>query len=327
MENKLITVIIPIYNVQQYLPKCIESVLNQTYSNLEIILVDDGSSDLSGSICDEYAERDKRIKVVHQETGGVSSARNTGLDHATGEFICWVDSDDYISSSLVAELYALVMKYDVNIAACNYLQGTEREYQFKSQDNNTPQLLSTEQAFDYLYKDGHHTFIVNASWGKLIKKNLYEGLRYPEGRIFEDIHVTYQLIGKCDSIIYTDEVLYYYFKHSKSIMHSPFDKHKQDYLDALEARITYFREKKYYDLYEKARISFLHSLMWEFSRSKDILKDKKSTDYIIEKYRQYYKEGDHNPLYKHETVKYMSDFNRNPYLLDIKQKIKSKLGK
>ncbi|MDO4413670.1 MAG: glycosyltransferase family 2 protein [Erysipelotrichaceae bacterium] len=325
--NELISVIIPFYNIGQYIGKAIASVLDQTYENFELLLIDDGSTDQSGEISYDYALKDKRIRVIHQKNSGIASARNTGIDEAKGSYICWVDSDDYISRYLLEDLYHTVQSEDVPIAVCEYIQGPDRDYQFKKYEEQA-EMISVQKAFEFLYeKDGHNTFITNASWGKLIRADLYDGIRYPDGKIFEDIYVTYRLIGKCDKIAFLKGIRYYYFKHPKSIMHSPFSAKRQDYLPALEERISYFSSHGLNELSEKARISYLHSLIWEFSRAKDILKDKQRTSDIITSYRKYYRDGDFNPDVSGETKEYMAAFNKNPYMLDLKEKIKRKLGK
>lgn len=324
--QSLISVIIPVYNVQEYLEKCIESVLNQTYKNLEIILVDDGSTDNSPVICDDFAKQDKRVKVIHQTNHGVSNARNAGLNASTGNYIFWIDSDDYIKENCIEKLYALLQKYDADMSICNYIQGSDRDYKFIEQ-NDDEEVFNSEQGLEYIYKDHHYSFIMAASWAKLIKTSLYEGLNYPNGKIFEDIYMSHHLISRCNKIAYKNEIMYYYYQWPESILGKKLYKEKLDYLGAFKERIHFFESLGYEDLKEKARIQYLHSLIWEFSRAKDILHDQEMVKYIIKEYRKYYTLGTVNNEVKHETKSYMFMFYISPYGRDFMDKVKSKMSK
>lgn len=207
MNNK-ISIIIPIYNVEKYLKRCLDSVVNQTYKYIEIILVNDGSPDNCGKICDEYAKIDSRIKVIHKENGGLSSARNAALDIVSGEYIMFVDSDDWISENSLEQLNEYInMDYDIiNFKFSFVEEKTENIIEFNGRTENSYEcdLLSY---IDKLFSGELDFFI----WNKLYKRDLFDGVRFPEGRNYEDLATIYKLYFKAKSIIVTDFTLYYYW--------------------------------------------------------------------------------------------------------------------
>lgn len=325
MNNELISVIIPIYNVENYLYDSIQSVLRQTYKNIELILIDDGSTDESLSICKKFQIEDKRIKIITQSNQGISYTRNVGLREAAGKYIIWVDSDDYIKKDMIEKLYYLIKKNDADMSICNYIKGSDRDYKF--QDGNGSELIfDGKQGLDYLYKDNHFSFIMAASWCKLIKKSLYEGLEYPNGKLFEDIYMSHYLIQRCQKIVFIDQIMYYYYQWSESILGTNFHIGKLDYLDWFKERIAFFKKLHYDELQEKARLQYLHALMWEYSRVKDILHDNDCAKKIVKEYKENYTFGTYNPLFTHETKWYMLKFYISPYLTNLLDKVKSKLG-
>ena len=182
MNYYLISVIVPIYKVEKYLHKCIDSILAQTYTNLEIILVDDGSPDNCGKICDEYAAKDSRIKVIHQPNGGLSAARNAGLDIATGDYIGFVDSDDYIAPDMYEKLYNALVKNDADMAICDYQRfGNELPYDEMSL---TTEVITGLQAMEKQNTVINCSFVV--AWSKLYKSFIFSNVRFPVGKINED---------------------------------------------------------------------------------------------------------------------------------------------
>lgn len=232
MDNlELISVIIPVYNVEQYLVRCMNSVLNQTYKNLEIILVDDGSTDNSGIMCDEYAEKDSRVKVIHKSNGGLSSARNAGLDIAKGEYIGFVDSDDWISADMYSMLYELINRGNYDISIC----GIARTYD--SQSNAFYEKSFIEKITEYSSiafqkkilkvntQDSNH-YAVN----KLYSKKVFKNARYPNGLIDEDVEGTFLAVLDSEYIIETNKVGYFYWVNPQSITTSRFSKKQFDYL-------------------------------------------------------------------------------------------------
>lgn len=214
-----ISVIIPVYNVEIYLSKCINSVRKQTHRNLEIILVNDGSTDRCGSICEEYAALDNRIKVIHQNNGGLADARNTGIDAATGEFLAFVDSDDWIDEDMYAVLYNLISKHEADVAMCRV-----REYSKKGIiDESTSDIVvcGPEDALELMVSRKKNYKLEHAVTNKLIKQELIQNFRFQTGKLMEDLYFTPPLIYKSEKCVYIDAAKYNYLTdRQESIMNS-----------------------------------------------------------------------------------------------------------
>ena len=226
MEKALITVVIPVYNVEDYLAKCIDSVLSQSYSFLEIILVDDGSTDSCGQMCDKYAEKDKRIKVIHKSNGGLSSARNSGIDIASGKYIAFVDSDDYIHPLMFQQLIHIAQEYDVPLVCCDYTST-----RFPDEEKYNVEFFNTQEAVDHLLDDtGYKCF----AWNKIYERSLFNGIRYPLGKLYEDISTTYKLFKRARKIAYFNNQLYFYSIRTGSISRYKFSSRDRDLLDAID---------------------------------------------------------------------------------------------
>ena len=204
-NEQKISVIVPVYNVEPYLRKCLDSIINQTYRNLQIILVDDGSPDNCGAICDEYAAKDSRIEVIHQGNGGVSAARNAGLRLAVGDYIGWVDSDDWIEPDMYEYLLENALKYGADIAVCSRLECFKERKRFKGWHQIV--LLDMEQALERLLQSDEMN---NLLWDKLWRKDLFSGVVFPEGRTFEDIAVMHILFAKAQKVVCLPEAKYNY---------------------------------------------------------------------------------------------------------------------
>lgn len=243
-----ISVIIPVYKVEQYLERCVESVRNQTYQNIEIILVDDGSPDACPQMCEEFAAKDERIRVIHQENKGLSGARNTGIDHAKGEYLAFLDSDDLWSVHFLESLYRALKEHDADIAQCRweYMHG---DCIIEAYDANAKRECFTgREMLANLYIQTGAYYVV--AWNKLYKKELFENIRYPEGRINEDEATTYKLFDQAKKCVVVDNALYGYFvgSGSTSITRSGFNLKKLDFRLAQKERIAYFIEKDYKEL-------------------------------------------------------------------------------
>ena len=213
--EELISVIVPVYNVEKYVEKCVESIINQTYKNIEIILVDDGSTDNSGKIIDNISLKDNRIKVIHKENGGLSDARKAGLDICNGKYIGFVDSDDSIHKKMYEILYKNIKKYSANISICR-IEKTETDKVFctrKYEYASDPILLSSKIAIEELFMDK----IDVSSCNKLFKADLFANIRFPYGKTNEDFAVLYKLFLNSTNIIYTSKAMYYYIERSNSI--------------------------------------------------------------------------------------------------------------
>ena len=218
----LLSIIVPIYNVEQYLDRCIQSILNQTYQNLEIILVDDGATDCSGAIADSYAAKDKRIKVFHKENGGLSDARNYGLEHVTGDYILFIDSDDFIVNIMCERLITVASSNNADIVSCNY-------YIYRGDDDISIHNMSVQDdkrtftGMDMLryYLLKTEPFDLNVVWNKIFKLDLFNGVepvRFPKGRVQEDNFTIFRLFLNANSIVTVNEPLYYYVQRAGSIM-------------------------------------------------------------------------------------------------------------
>ena len=198
-----------------YLKKCLDSIAAQTYKNLEIILIDDGSPDNCGRICDEYAANDPRVKVIHKQNGGMSDARNTGLDNATGEYLTFIDSDDYVSENFVDTLLNALRDNDADMSVCSFVYAAEDGRVLNSfVKNGTTEKMDRKQALFELLKS---TRLSNSPWAKLYRTSLFEGIRYPYGEVFEDLHTTYKLFLKCDSVAFVGSPMYFYLYRADSI--------------------------------------------------------------------------------------------------------------
>jgi len=216
----LISVIIPIYKVENYLRRCVDSVLSQTYSNIEIILIDDGSPDRCGEICDEYAKKDGRIKVIHKENGGLSDARNAGIEIAQGKYITFLDSDDWIHPKYLERLYNLLKATAADISVCNFTR-TSREDVQKEESNPVINVFTNLEALEHLTDELYVQMVV--AWGKLYKRKLFDGIRFPVGKIHEDEFTTYKLLYKAKRVVVTSEQLLYYWQREDSIMGAGFN--------------------------------------------------------------------------------------------------------
>lgn len=206
MENSLISVIVPVYNVEDFLDECIKSIVNQTYKYLEIILVDDGSSDNSPEICDAWAKKDSRIKVIHKENSGAAAARNTALDIATGDYLGFVDSDDYISETMFEELLDAILKTDSKISYCNIFRlASDGSYWAMSPITNEKKLNICQSVNSIFYGAIDTSFC-----SKLFEKSLFNGVRFPEGETNEEFPILIPIIDKADGLYYIGKALYYY---------------------------------------------------------------------------------------------------------------------
>lgn len=238
----LITIVVPIYNIEKYVEKCIESIIGQTYKNIEIILVDDGSKDNSGKICDEFATKDHRIKVIHKENGGLSDARNKGLEVARGKYIVFVDGDDYIEQDMIEDLYSNLKENNLKIAVCGAYRviGNKKNF-FKKTYNK--KIFSKEEALIKII-DERNDFRVWA-WNKMYDISLFKNIRYPLRKIYEDVGTTYKLIDLVDEVIYTGKQSYNYCDRADSITGIEiFNEKELNRIEMCEEMCDYI-EKKY----------------------------------------------------------------------------------
>lgn len=228
--NELISVIVPVYNVEQYLEKCVNSIINQTYKNLEIILVDDGATDSSGNMCDELAKSDNRIKVYHKENGGLSDARNYGVERATGDYIGFVDSDDYIDSEMYEKLYEAIKKENVDVAECSLKVIYPGKIELFTDEKYYKVLGKTEYLEEYLTIKK----IFGSVWTKLIKSDVAKKLVFPKGKLYEDTYYAYDLIEKVDRYVIMNNPYYNYLMRENSITNAKFNPRILDLIEIVE---------------------------------------------------------------------------------------------
>lgn len=228
--DDLVTVIIPVYNMRERVTRCVDSITAQTYRNLQIILIDDGSTDGSGEICEELAASDMRIQTVRQTNGGLSAARNTGLDKACGSWVAFVDSDDYISPYFVDDMLTGALQYNCDIAIGNFAEVSEDDADAAPfrRVMSARRITGREACLRHFGKDA---LLLNTSWGKLFRTSLWEGVRFPHGRINEDVFVSHMLLYGAAGVVLTDAVLYAYVQTRDSIMRSRFTANRLDVLD------------------------------------------------------------------------------------------------
>lgn len=243
-QEIFVSIIVPVYDVEEYLVECIESILAQTWKHFEIILVDDGSTDSSGKMCDEYAEKYNCIFVIHKKNGGLSSARNAGIDVARGNYLAFIDSDDVVHPDYLRELVKIVEKENADLVACDFCVGTLCQW------NVTPEIRYDIRCNkDALRKMNDNDVVVTVAWNKLYQAKFFKqyGLRYPEGKIHEDMFLTPQVLCHTEKMVITNQKLYFYRQRKNSIMNSSFSMKQLDALDAIEFRIKLFEnwdEKK-----------------------------------------------------------------------------------
>ncbi|WP_035416120.1 glycosyltransferase [Bacillus sp. MB2021] len=285
-----ISVIVPIYNVENYLDMCIKSILNQTYSNLEIILVDDGSPDNCGSICEKYASKDDRIKVIHKKNGGLSDARNVGVLAATGDFISFIDADDYIDLKFYEIMMNLMINNNVDIVQCDYEMVYENKFDVIEQmDANYKELIYVKEfeILNNLYNENYGRTVV--VWNKLYKRWIFEELNFPIGKHHEDELTTYKVLHRAKRFLITDRKLYYYVQRENSIMGNNFNYKRLDIIDAYYNQIHFFAENNLIELKEKA-INRLEAIV-RGSMNRVIIYNIDNKNKILTGLIEYYKEN------------------------------------
>ena len=279
-EKALISVIIPVYKVEKYVEKCIQSVINQTYENLQIILVDDGSPDNCGKICDEYAKKDHRIEVIHKSNGGLSDARNKGLEIAKGEYIGFGDSDDYIEADMYEVLYNLLKQYNADVSICNFYTVSQGKISVKNADNGINEYNRIEILKEILLDKNIQSY----AWNKLYKKELFDEIKYPIGKKYEDIGTTFFLLEKCNKVVVTGKSEYYYINRQDSIVNNVTETTITDYIELIMQRYDYIEENiKELSSYNK---DYLKRILK--TAEKDIKSLNEVGDYTKKKYEELY---------------------------------------
>lgn len=252
-----ITVIVPVYKVEQYIHRCVESILQQSFCDFDLVLVDDGSPDSCGVICDEYAGRDSRIHVIHQKNGGLSAARNTGIEWAfansDSEWLSFIDSDDWVHKDYLSILLSAAKKNSVHFAACGSYP-TAEFCEDKDVIHAEIQRMNAEDAFC-----DHHAKCMPA-WGKIIKKDLFSDMCFPVGKLNEDAYITHLLLFSGEKVVVCAEKLYYYYSNPTSITRAKWSDRKLDGIEAHEQRLQFFKENHYQKAYRRELEIYIEEL-------------------------------------------------------------------
>jgi len=276
VSAELVSVIIPVYNMKDYLIRCVDSALGQTYGNMQIILIDDGSTDDSGGICDAYRDKDSRVEVIHQVNGGLSAARNAGLERVKGQWITFLDADDYISRRFIEHNLFACLEHDADISVGKFIKdihGNLSEDDFL-QPSQFELITGREAAIRHF---GKYAAFLNTAWGKLSRAALWSDLRFPEGKIIEDVFVSHRLLYSAKKIVLSDARLYAYFLSPGGIMRKPFTLERLDALDAWEEGIRFFKSVGDFELYDIARRVFCNRLFDAYGICKKLLPCERNT--------------------------------------------------
>ena len=294
--NECISVIVPIYNVEKYLSECIESILHQTYKNLEIILVDDGSPDGCGKICDEYEKKDNRIKVNHKKNGGLGDARNKGIKAATGEYLFFVDSDDVLEYLILEKLHDALFQMKAQVAICGFQYidhlGVKKD---KCSATDKLFLASGKEIQKRYFGTYNDSMIYTVAWNKLYRKELFQNIEYPSGVLHEDEFLTLRLLYPAEIIAVIPYIGYLYRMRDESIMDC-FDARRFQLFDAYLARLQFYEEKNEKELWTRTFQLYLHMFEQyvEWQREKESKSDKE----VIKKYRNKLKKFHQNSKYR-----------------------------
>ena len=273
-----VSIIVPVYQVENYIRQCIDSILVQTFTDFELILVDDGSKDKSGQICDEYAVLDQRVKVIHKENGGLSDARNCGMDQAVGNYFMFVDSDDYIAPTMLEYLYKALMNKEADIAVCNFLHFFEEDRKRDFSTNIQSEVLSGAEIF-YSRKNERVYGIWTVAWNKLYKRETLGNVRFRFGKYHEDEFWANDIYQMDIKVVTIPECLYYYRQRDNSIMGRKNIKRDFDILEALQERIAvYFMDERHADQAYKVMIFSLEYL----AESKKLITNKDEENQFLQ---------------------------------------------
>lgn len=323
MEKPLITVIVPVYKVENTLEKCVESIKNQTYKNLEIILVDDGSPDRSGEMCDEFAKADDRIRVIHKANGGQSSARNVGLDSMNGEYVCFVDSDDWIEENMYEKLYSLIIDNEADIACCGIIKeyGNGKIERFDPYYNETDG-VKVYTKFEALKESLRNCKITYSLWDKLYDKKIFDSLRMTVGKIYEDMEIIPKCIEKAERIVYTPELLYHYNQIGESTIRCEFNIRRFAEADVAKEKAEDYKER-YPELYIQALAQYIAISLNIIHKSKGVKECEVRRKELIKIIKSKQPNGVQEFMRRNDRIKYRV-FKFCPFLYEILMKIYDK---
>lgn len=275
--NPLVSVVIPIYNVENYLERCVESIINQTYTNLEIILVNDGSPDNCPNICDNYAKIDNRVRVIHKINGGLSDARNAGLAIAKGDYISFIDSDDWVELSMFEEMVRILLKDGSDIISCGVKWVEEDGTLLRDISNDKSELINNYEAVKEIIVDGK---LKQHVWNKIYKAELIRDIPFEKGKYHEDVYWSYQVFGVANKVSLITKSYYNYVQRANSIMGEGYSVKRLDALDAMRNRCDYIKQN-YPDLYNLALNTYLGSCMYHLQLAMSVNSEKQIIDDIV----------------------------------------------
>ena len=320
MNDALISVIIPVYNVENYLETCMESVTRQSYTNLQIIVVDDGATDNSGMMCDEWAKRDSRICVIHQENGGLSAARNHAIEYVKGEYIAFLDSDDIYHKDFIKLLYLAICTNDADIAQCGierFADGSRPKVKVITEPCKSECLDATGMN-KRIYTSGVIDYTV--VWNKLYKKNIFEEIRFLQNRLHEDTFMTFKLYYLAKKIAVIPEKLYCYRYRKNSIMTTKVSMRNLDMLDAFDTRLDFYNKVKDEELYNLCLERYMFSAVALYYRAM-----KSDANVLAEIFNRakivYNKMQENREVYSSTKMKEYNLFIKNPKIYCYLKKI------
>ena len=315
-----VSIIIPVYNVQAYIERCLKSVTNQTYMNLEIILIDDGSTDESGKICDEYAKKDKRIKCFHKQNGGLSSARNYAIKYITGNYVMYIDSDDWIKNNTIEVLVNLLEGNDFDIIEFGYQYVDENEKNIGKIEFHSSIINKTDEILKEFFYGRSITEVV---WNKIYKAKLIKKIKFVEGRKYEDYMYTPEVLSQCNNIKIINDIFYYYLQRAGSIVNSNFNNDIFDKIYAGEYVEEFCKnnQEKYYYI-ARIRLMFCYIAVYQKIYNSDIRKEDKKIykQKIKEKYNEIFKSVRNTNAFKKLLLKrkillFLCYYNINLYCI------------
>lgn len=280
-----ICVIVPVYKVEKYIHRCVDSILAQSFRDFELILVDDGSPDNCGAICEEYAAMDKRVRVLHRKNGGLSAARNTGiawmLENSTCPYLTFIDSDDWIHPQYLQILLHSMESSGAEVSMVGRVYTDQFTGIYDCMNPLPEPVLYGPEA---LFLSREWDF--NYAWGKLYHAEQFHALRYPEGKNFEDVFTTYQVLFSVEKIALADVGLYFYFRNAEGISHSPWNPKEQVILEGMEQQLAFYKEKGYTRAYEKEERLYVHHHAYQLIRIRENRADWKKNKPIWQKVRR-----------------------------------------
>lgn len=292
----IVSVIVPIYNVEQYLSQCIVSLMIQTLEDIEIILVDDGATDRSSSICDEYALRDTRIKVIHKENGGLSDARNVGIGVAQGKYIAFLDSDDWVTPNFYEYLYELIERENADIVQCDYIEAYSEDIKINFKEDIKEVIYTGVEALHLLYSEEYAKTVV--VWNKLYKKELFKDIRFPKGKVHEDEFTTYKLLHQATKVVNSNCPMVYYRQREGSIMAQGFNEKRLHVLEAWKEKRDYFEKHNLKELAQRTECSLCGTLksFYVQTQKTELVNKKEILNQLKKEMRQNYIRYIRNPF-------------------------------